>query len=175
MNALRRSRSGVKTASMSLAVVLLEQRVVDLAAVVDAVALALLAGEVHDLGQCGDERREVVVLAGLLPALLRFGLRLGERLDEIVGELGRQVVIAAHLADVGRFGAALVVELRVLLALGDQITDLLARLALVDDPREGRCLLGACLGAGRGHVGLLIPAHQCADRSEHPGLAFEGN
>ena len=96
-----RDEDGVDLAGGHAGFVFVEEGVVELAAGGDAVALGLAACEGHDFFEPWGEEGKIGLLAGFLPGVLSKAGGLGQLGDELAGELGGEVVVAAHLAEIG--------------------------------------------------------------------------
>ena len=149
--------------------VLVEQRVVALAALV-ADGVGLLAAQRDQALQRIAEEREVGLGARALPGLEARGLGHRERAHQRGGNAHRAVALAPCLAHAGALELA---EARVAVELGDHLAEALGADALVQHTRERRLGRAARRGAARRHVDLLVPVEQSADAAELADVAFE--
>ena len=149
--------------------VLVEQRVVALAALV-AHGVGLLAAQRDETLERIAEEREVGLGAGDLPGLEARGLGLRQLAHERSGDPHRAVALAPRLAHARALEIA---EARVVGELGDHLAEALVADALVEHARERRLGVAARRGAARRHVDLLVPAEQPADVAELAHVALE--
>ena len=154
----RRSRSSAKTGSRSAArapgLELVEQRVVGLA--VPAERRGLLALQLDQRLEDGREGGEVVARAGLVPDVDRARAGGAEGPHELLGQAGRALAVAPRLA---HHRGPVIVELG-RRELADEVVHLRPHELAVVEGGQGGELVGAALGAGRGHGGLAVPAQE---------------
>ena len=134
---------------------LVEQCVVERRAERGGLGFADLAHHGQHLGERGQQRLEVLVLAGLAPGHLagRGGVR--ARLDEGGGQCAFMHPGAAHLAQVG--GAPRIEVVGALFRPPQQLGHVGRRDHAVGDDAQGGELVGAVLAGALGHHGRAIP------------------
>ena len=148
-----------------------EQRVVPVSVMPERIGLLLL--ERDDPLERRTERGEVASRARALPDLEALGLCHRELAHEVGRHLHRAVAVASRLAEARPL--SLVERVACRLRLLDRLSERGVDHTLVQQRCQGRRLVGARLGALRGHHHLLVPAHQAGDAAEvdqlvHPTL-----
>ena len=132
------------------------ERVVELAALGNAEALGLAPVEFEGLLKPGEELREIVLRAGVLPGPHAHRGASREFLDERLGQFRGEVIVPADLAEVG-LRDGVVGDRAVILGFAEEIAELRVGVSVVVHAAEQRELVGAEGGALLGHHGLLVP------------------
>jgi hypothetical protein len=159
----------LETCHAHVGLVLVEQRVIALAALV-ADRVGLLAAQREEALQRLPELREIRLGARDLPGLETR--RLGKR--QLAHERGRDtycsVALAPRLAYARRLEGA---EVRIAAQLRDRVPEALVADTLVQHARKRRLGLAAGRSAARRHVDLLVPVEHAPDPSELANIALE--